>query len=30
VMVPYRPEVVTAVDVAHGTIVIDPPAGLLD
>ena len=30
VMVPYRPEVVTQVDVAHGTIVIDPPAGLLD
>jgi 16S rRNA processing protein RimM len=30
VMVPYRPEVVTAVDVAQGTIVIDPPAGLLD
>ena len=30
VMIPYRPEVVTSVDVAHGTIVIDPPAGLLD
>jgi 16S rRNA processing protein RimM len=30
VMVPYRPEVVTAVDIAQGTIVIDPPAGLLD
>lgn len=30
VLVPYRPEVVTSVDVASGTIVIDPPAGLLD
>ena len=30
VMVPYRPEVVTTVDVEHGTIVIDPPEGLLD
>jgi len=30
VMVPYRPEVVTSVDIAQGTIVIDPPAGLLD
>ena len=30
VMVPYRPEVVTSVDVAQGTIVIDPPPGLLD
>jgi 16S rRNA processing protein RimM len=30
VMVPYRPEVVTSVDVAEGTIVIDPPPGLLD
>ena len=30
VMVPYRPEVVTQVDIEHGTIVIDPPAGLLD
>jgi 16S rRNA processing protein RimM len=30
VLVPYRPEVVTQVDVDHGTIVIDPPAGLLD
>ena len=30
VMVPYRPEVVTCVDVAEGTIVIDPPPGLLD
>lgn len=30
VMVPYRPEVITQVDVEHGTIVIDPPAGLLD
>ena len=30
VMVPYRPEVVTSVDIASGTIVIDPPAGLLD
>jgi 16S rRNA processing protein RimM len=30
VMVPYRPEVVTSVDVAQGTIVIDPPVGLLD
>jgi 16S rRNA processing protein RimM len=30
VLVPYRPEVVTAVNVAEGTIRIDPPAGLLD
>ncbi len=30
VMVPYRPEVVLSVDVAQGTIVIDPPLGLLD
>jgi 16S rRNA processing protein RimM len=30
VMVPYRPEVVTHVDVEKGTIVIDPPAGLFD
>jgi 16S rRNA processing protein RimM len=30
VMVPYRPEVVTSVDIENGTIVIDPPEGLLD
>lgn len=30
VMVPYRPEVITQVDVEKGTIVIDPPAGLFD
>lgn len=30
VMLPYRPEVITRVDVERGTIVIDPPAGLLD
>ncbi len=30
VLVPYRPEVVTSVDVAQGTIVIDPPSGLFD
>ncbi|HWZ57854.1 MAG TPA: ribosome maturation factor RimM [Gemmatimonadaceae bacterium] len=30
VMVPYRPEVVTSVDLAAGVVVIDPPAGLLD
>ena len=30
VMVPYRPEVVTHVDVEGGTIVIDPPEGLFD
>ena len=30
VMVPYRPEVVTSVDLEAGVVVIDPPAGLLD
>jgi 16S rRNA processing protein RimM len=30
VMVPYRPEVVTSVDLASGLVVIDPPPGLLD
>jgi len=30
VMVPYRPEVVTRVDVGAGLVVIDPPAGLLE
>ncbi len=30
VMVPYRPEVVTSVDVARGAVVVDPPAGLFD
>jgi 16S rRNA processing protein RimM len=30
VMVPYRPEVVTSVDVGAGVVVIDPPPGLLD
>lgn len=30
VMVPYRPEVVTSVDIAQGLLVIDPPPGLLD
>jgi 16S rRNA processing protein RimM len=30
VMVPYRPEVVTSVDVGQKLLVIDPPPGLLD
>jgi 16S rRNA processing protein RimM len=30
VMVPYRPEVVTSVDLGAGLVVIDPPPGLLD
>lgn len=30
VMVPYRPEIVVAVDVEEGVMVIDPPEGLLD
>lgn len=30
VMVPYRPEIVVAVDVDESRIVIDPPDGLLD
>jgi 16S rRNA processing protein RimM len=30
VMVPYRPEVVTSVDVGRGTVVVDPPEGLFD
>jgi 16S rRNA processing protein RimM len=30
VIVPYRPDVVTSVDVGAGIVVIDPPPGLLD
>jgi 16S rRNA processing protein RimM len=30
VMVPYRPEIVTEVDVDAGRLVIDPPEGLLE
>ncbi len=30
VMLPYRPEVISRVDVARGTIVVDPPAGFFD
>jgi 16S rRNA processing protein RimM len=30
VMVPYRPEIVTEVDVQAGLLVIDPPDGLLE
>lgn len=30
VMLPYRPEVVTSVDVGRGTVVVDPPDGLFD
>jgi 16S rRNA processing protein RimM len=30
VMVPYRPEIVTEVDVQAGRLVIDPPDGLLE
>jgi ribosomal 30S subunit maturation factor RimM len=30
VMLPYRPEVVTSVDVGRGTVVVDPPDGLFE
>lgn len=30
VMVPYRKEIVVEVDVEDGTLVIDPPDGLLE
>jgi 16S rRNA processing protein RimM len=30
VMLPYRPELITRVDVERGTIVVDPPPGFLD
>jgi 16S rRNA processing protein RimM len=30
VMLPYRPEVIARVDVARGTIVVDPPPGFFD
>ena len=30
VMLPYRPEVVTSVDLARRAVVVDPPPGLID
>jgi hypothetical protein len=30
VMLPYRPEVVTSVDLGRRALVVDPPAGLIE